>query len=106
MIHDILYKTLIDPKPLRIKFDKIDKFIRTYNGTRYLTLFGCEKCDVICIRIRCLIGLKSSFTYGFFHYYTKIKVYSYDCSLLIEKRLTLHNVITLIKSVLNKNKNH
>ena len=24
LIHDISYKTLIDPKPLRIGFDKID----------------------------------------------------------------------------------
>ena len=39
----------------------------------------------------------------FFHFYTKIKVDSYD-SLPIEKRLTLHNL--LIKSVFNKDKNH
>ena len=36
--------------------------------------------------------------------YTKMKVYSYD-SLLLEKILTLHNVIILIKSVLNKYQN-
>ena len=39
LIYDILYKTLINPKPLRIRFDKIDGFIRIYDGTRYLTLF-------------------------------------------------------------------
>ena len=39
----------------------------------------------------------------FSHYNAKIKVDSYD-SLPIEKRLTLHNVIILIKSVLNKDK--
>ena len=27
-------KTLIDAKPLRIRFDKIDGFIRVYDGTR------------------------------------------------------------------------
>ena len=43
MIYDISYKTLIDPKPLSIRFDKIDGFIRIYDGTRYLTLFGSEK---------------------------------------------------------------
>ena len=37
--------------------------------------------------------------------YFKIKVDSYD-SLPIEKRMTLHNVIILIKSVLNRNKNN
>ena len=29
----ISYKTLIDPKPLRIRFDKIDGFIRIFSGT-------------------------------------------------------------------------
>ena len=46
-IYDISYKKLIDSKPLRIRFDKIDGFIRIYNGTRYLTLFGSEIFDAI-----------------------------------------------------------
>ena len=33
LIHDISYKTLIDPKPLRIGFDKIDGIIMIYDGT-------------------------------------------------------------------------
>ena len=33
LIYDISYKTLIGPKPLRIRFDKIDKFIRIYDWT-------------------------------------------------------------------------
>ena len=33
-------------------FDKVDGFIRVYNGTRYLLLFGGEKCDFIYNRIR------------------------------------------------------
>ena len=105
MIYDISYKTLIGSKPLRIRFDKIDGFIRIYDGTRYLTLFGSEKYDAICDRIRYLISLKSGITYIFSHYFAKIKVDSYD-SLTIEKMLTWHNVIILIKSVLNKDKNH
>ena len=40
LLYDISYKTLIGPKPLRIRFDKIDGFIKIYDGTRYLTLFG------------------------------------------------------------------
>ena len=35
LIYKISYKTLIDPKPLRIRFDKIDGFVRIYDGTRY-----------------------------------------------------------------------
>ena len=42
LIYDISYKTLIGPKPLRIRFDKIDEFIKIYDRTRLLTLFGSE----------------------------------------------------------------
>ena len=48
---------------------------------------------------------KSGITYVFSHNYAKIKIDSYD-SLPLEKALTLHNVIILIKSVLKKNQNH
>ena len=105
MIYDISYQTLIDSKPLRSRFDKIDGFIRIYDGTRYLALFGFEKNDAIYDRIRYLTSPKSSITYIFSHYFAKIKVDSYD-SLSIEKILNLHKVIVLIKLVLNKDKNH
>ena len=82
LIYDISYKTLVSPKPI----------------TRYLVLLDPEK-------FRYLINLKSGNTYIFSPYFAKIKVDSYD-SLPIEKILTLHNVIILIKSVLNKDKNH
>ena len=75
-----------------------------FDGTRYLTLIGSENYDIY-NRIRYLISLKSSITYIFSHYFAKIKVDSYDY-LPIEKRLTLHNVIIHIKSVLTKDKNH
>ena len=29
------FKTLIDPKPSSIRFDKIDGFVRIYDGTGY-----------------------------------------------------------------------
>ena len=91
-------------KPLLIRFNKIDGFIRIYDGTRYLTLLGSEKYDTIYNRITYLINLKSGIIYTFSHYFTKIKVDSYDF-LPIEKSLTLHNVILHIKSVQNKDKN-
>ena len=47
LVYNISYKTLIDTKPLRIRFDKIDGFIRAYDGTRYLVSFGVEKYDFI-----------------------------------------------------------
>ena len=46
LVYNISYKTLIEAKPLRIKFHKIDEFFRVYDGTRYLVLFGSEKYDI------------------------------------------------------------
>ena len=40
LIYDISYKTLIGAKPLRIRLDKVDAFIRVYDGNRLLVLFG------------------------------------------------------------------
>ena len=83
-----------------IRLDKIDQFIRIYDGTTYLTLFGSEKYDSIYNRIRYFLSLKSGITYIFSLYFAKIKVNSND-SLPIEKILNLH-VIILIKSVFKK----
>ena len=43
LIYDISCKTLIGAKPMDIKFDKEDGFIRVLYGTRYLVLFRGEK---------------------------------------------------------------
>ena len=64
-----------------------------------------EKYDAIYNRIRYFIGVKSGITYFSSHNYARIKIHSYD-SLPLEKTLSLHNVITLIKSVFNKDQNH
>ena len=56
LVYNISYKTSIDSKPLRIRFDKIDGYIRIYDGTRYLVLFGSENFDFIYNRIRYFIG--------------------------------------------------
>ena len=79
-----------------IIFNKVDGIIRIHDRTRYDTVYD---------RIRCLISLKISITNIFSHYFAKIKVGSYDSSSK-EKILTFYNVIILIKSVLNKDKNH
>ena len=73
-VYNILYKTLTGAKPLRIRFDKVEGFIRVYDGTRYLVLFGSEKDNVIFNRIRYFIGVKSGITYVFPHNYARIKV--------------------------------
>ena len=95
----------MDAKSLRIRFDKIDGLIRVYVGTRYLVLFGAEIFDLIYTRIRYLIGVESGITYVISHSYVKIKVDSYD-SLPLEKALTFYNVMILIKSGFNKDKNN
>ena len=78
------YKTLIDQKPWRIRFNNIDGFIKIYDGTRYLALFGSENYDAIYNRIRYLVSLKSDIKYIFSKKKKKIKVDSYD-SLKIKK---------------------
>ena len=54
--------TLIGSNPLCIRFNKVDGFIRVYDGTSDLLLFGDEKYDSMYIRIRYLIGVNSDIT--------------------------------------------
>ena len=42
LVYSILYKILIGAKPIRIRLDKVDGFVKVYDGTRYLVLFGPE----------------------------------------------------------------
>ena len=63
LVYNISYKSLIGAKPLHISFNKVDRFIRVFDGTRYLILFGPEIYDAIINSIRYLIGVKSSITY-------------------------------------------
>ena len=100
-----MYKLLIDSKPLRIRFDKTNGFIRAYDETTYLVLFGSEKYRSIYNRIRYLKCVKSGIINIISHNYAKIKVDSYD-SLPLGKTMTFHDFIILIKSVFNKDKNN
>ena len=62
LIYDILYKTFIGAKPLRIRFDEIEKSVKIYDGSRYLVLFGNAWCDEICDRIGYIISEKTGIT--------------------------------------------
>ena len=73
MIYDISYKTLIDSKPLRIRFDQTDGFIRIYDGTRYLTLIGSEEYEAIYNRIRYFISKKKAWHIFFLTISQKLK---------------------------------
>ena len=92
-------------KQLRIRFDKIDGFVKIYDGTRYLALFGSERYDAIYYRIRYLTSEKSGITDSITRNFARIIIDSYN-SLPTGKMLTFLNVIILIKSVVNKNDNY
>ena len=90
---------------MRIRLDKIDEFIVVLDGKiEHLLLFDNELFDKICDLINNLISKKSGITNSINHNFGRIKIDSYD-SLPIEKILTFHNVIILIKPVVNKNQN-
>ena len=103
LVYSIWYKSLIDFKPLRIRFDKIYGFIWVYDGGRYLVFCRNEKYDSICNRIRYLV--KSGITYLISHNYAKIKLDSYNF-LTLGKTMTFYNVIILVKSVWNQDKDN
>ena len=71
-------------KHLRIRFDKIDEFIRVYDGARHLILLGDEKKYSICNKIRYLIQVKSGIKYVISYNYARIKVDLYDPLILDE----------------------
>ena len=100
-VYDISYKNSTSPKPFR----KTDGFIRVLSGEfRFLVLFDNGLFDKICDKIKYLITGKSGITHSINHNFGKIRIDLYNY-LPIEKVLSLHNVIILIKSVANKNKN-
>ena len=105
LIYNISYKTSTGPKPFHIRFDKIDGFIRVLDGEiKNLVLFDYGLFDKICDKIKYHISEKSGVTDSMNSKFGKIRIDSYN-SLPIEKILTFHCVIILIKSVVNKNKN-
>ena len=55
LIYEISYKTSTGAKPVRIRYDKIDRFIKIHNKIRSLVLFD-EWCDKICDRIKYLVS--------------------------------------------------
>ena len=95
-------------KPLRIRFDKIDGFIKVYHGNRYLVIFDYWFYDKIYNRFRYLISEKSNITNSINHNLARIIIDLYNSyrNILMEIVLTFYYVIILIKSVVNKNKNH
>ena len=91
--------------PLRVRFDKIDGYIKIDDRIRYLVLFGHGWYDEICDRIKYLISKRSGIADSTNHNFARIRI-DLHTSLPSEKILTFYNVILFIKSVVNKNKNN
>ena len=95
---------------MRIRFDKVNGLIKIYNGIRYLELsdsynevyYGINSRIYNAIYI--ILQVKSGITDNN-HTSARIRIDSYN-SLPVEKALTFPNVIILIKSVVNENKNN
>ena len=92
--------------PLRIGFDKIDELINIYDGIRYLVILNLSRFDEICDSIKYPISKKSDITNSFNHNFARIRIYNSYNSLPIENVLTFHNVMILLKSVVDENKNN
>ena len=90
-------------KPLRIRLDEIDRFIKIDDRIRHLALSDYEWLDKVCDRIKYFIRQKSGITDSINHKSAKIRIDSYK-SLPIKNILTFHSAIILFKSVVNKNK--
>ena len=99
IIYDILCKTSMGAKPLRIRFDKIDGFIKINDKIKHLVLFDYSYCDKIRHKFRYLIREKSGITDSINHNFAKLRINSYD-SLPVEEILIFHYMIILIKSVI------
>ena len=74
LIYGVSYKILIGAKPFRIKFDKVNGFIRDYCGIKYLALLGSEKNNVIFKTIKFLVRLETNTSYVISHNYEKTKL--------------------------------
>ena len=101
----------MDAKPLRITFDKVNGVIKIWylelsnlyneiyygiNSRIYNTVFD---------GINDFKGKKSGIGDSINHNFARIRIDSYNSSPL-EKTLTFYNIIILIKSVVNENKNN
>ena len=89
LVYDISYKTFMNEKLLHIRFNKVNGFIKIYDGARYLVLFGPKWYGAICYRIRYLISDKSTITDSINHNFARIRIDSYNF-LLTETILTFH----------------
>ena len=96
LVYNISYKTFMDAKPLRIRFDKVDGVIKIYDGIRHLELFdllseihdriNSRIYNIILNRIDYLISENSDDKYSIKRDFARVRIDLYN-SLLIEKNI-------------------
>ena len=77
LIYDISYKTTklqTIAYYVRIRFDKIDGFLKIHHKIRYLVLFDYGCFDKICDKIKYLISEKSGITDSIIHNFARIRI--------------------------------
>ena len=85
LVYQILYKTFMVKKSMHIRFDKIDAFIKIYDGIIYLVLL--EYSDIY-DKIKYLRSGKSGITDNIDRNFARIRIDSYNY-LHVEKILIL-----------------
>ena len=79
LVYNISYKTSTGSKSLCIRFDKIDRFIRVFDGEiKHLALFGYGLFGKICDKIKYLISEKNGITDSINHDFGVIRIDSYN----------------------------
>ena len=100
-VYNISYKSPTGPKLLRITFNKIDGFIISLDGKiKHLVLFDYGLFDKICDKIEYLISKKVVLQIVLIIILERLELI-YIIFYQLKKILTFHNVIILIKSVVN-----
>ena len=87
LVYGISYKTSTGAKPLRIRFDKIDIFIKIYDKIRYLVLFDYSYCNKICDKMKYLISEKKS----------EITDSINQLIIILQESELIHMILTLLK---------
>ena len=64
----------MDAKPLRIRFDEMNGFIKIYDVIRYLELFASERYNKIYDRIRYFISKKGGITDIISYNFSRIRI--------------------------------
>ena len=60
-------------KSLRIRFNKINGFIKSYEGIRYLILYNYKRYNAIYDKMKYLLSEKSGITHSINHNFARIR---------------------------------